>query len=348
VKNKIFNFPVNAIVGVDFYKYVYDSKRSNFKQNIGQPIHILDVNQKSLAFYLNTLTELTPDTFLTLGARTQRVKQDAKDTYDPSAPGGAFGSEAADFNVSDRESSFELGLKQILNDNWSIYGRYGRSARFGTVDEIFEFNDIFQQVFSRLQPQIAKGIEFGIDYQTTAFNASMSVFQQKLENEIAFDANSFQNINLENTKHKGVEISAEYAVNSKIDVGVNYTYLNAKFTEGANDGNQLVLVPKHNYTVLLQAKLPADIDAALAWNYVSNSYFANDFNNSFGRKIPSYQTVDLKLSKQIKQLEISLSINNLFDEKYYNYGVNSTSADRYDTYPLPERNGSIAIAYTFD
>jgi hypothetical protein len=39
------------------------------------------------------------------------------------------------------------------------------------------------------------------------------------------------------------------------------------------------------------------VNAKVAWNYISNSYFASDASNSFGRKIPAYQTVDLKLSK---------------------------------------------------
>jgi outer membrane receptor protein involved in Fe transport len=58
--------------------------------------------------------------------------------------------------------------------------------------------------------------------------------------------------------------------------------------------------------------------------------------------------VDLKLSKQVKQLELALAINNIFDESYYNYAVNSTSANRFNAYPLPERNASLSVAYTFD
>jgi iron complex outermembrane receptor protein len=348
VKNTVFNLPIDASIGVDLYRYEYDSKRSNFEQNIGQPIHQIDVTQKSIALYANTVTELSSNTFLTIGARSQRVKQDAKDSFDPTAPGAAFGSEAADFSTSDRENSFEFGLKHLLNDQWSIYGRYGRSARFGTVDELFELDNTFQQVFSRLKPQLAKGIEFGLGYQSSSLNANLSFFRQNIDNEIAFDANSFQNINLDKTKHKGLEFSAEYAVNSKFDVGFNYTYLNAEFIEGVNDGNQLTLIPNHQYTVLLSARLPTDMNATVAWNYISNSYFANDASNSFGRKIPAYQTVDLKLSKTIKQLELALAINNIFDESYYNYGVNSTSANRFNAYPLPERNASLSVAYTFD
>jgi iron complex outermembrane receptor protein len=347
VKNTVFNLPIDASIGVDFYRYEYDSNRSDFEQNISQPIHKIDVTQKSIALYANTITELSSDTFLTIGARTQRVKQDAKDSFDATAP-GAFGSEADDFSSSDREHSFEFGLKHLLTDQWNIYGRYGRSARFGTVDELFEFDDTFQQVFSRLKPQLAKGIEFGLGYQSKELNANLSFVRQNIDNEIAYEPNSFQNINLDKTKHKGIEFSAEYAVNSKFDVGFNYTYLNAEFTEGVNDGNQLTLIPNHQYTLLLSATLPADVNAKVAWNYISNSYFASDASNSFGRKIPAYQTVDLKLSKQVNQLELALAINNIFDESYYNYAINSTTANIFNAYPLPERNASLSVAYTFD
>ena len=41
-------------------------------------------------------------------------------------------------------------------------------------------------------------------------------------------------------------------------------------------------------------------------------------------------------------------VNNLFDEKYYNYAVRSQFVlDRYNAYPLPERNGMVSVEYQF-
>ena len=191
------------LLGVDLYLHDYDSKRSDFKINIGQPAHNLDVEQESLAVYGQTTIALTDKTSLTAGARVQNVRQKARDTYDATAPGGAFGSEAPDFTESDTEESYELGLKHLFTDNWSAYARLDRSARFGTVDELFEFNNSFQQVFSQLKPQVSRGIETGVSYKNDWLTSTLSVFHQKITDEIHFNPATFQNVNLDDTEHRG-------------------------------------------------------------------------------------------------------------------------------------------------
>ena len=74
----------------------------------------------------------------------------------------------------------------------------------------------------------------------------------------------------------------------------------------------------------------------------------NDEPNTLGVKIPSYTTVDLKLTHRRGPWLVAATLNNAFNERYYNYAVRSQFvADRYNAYPLPERNGSIALEYHF-
>ena len=45
---------------------------------------------------------------------------------------------------------------------------------------------------------------------------------------------------------------------------------------------------------------------------------------------------------------VSAAVNNLLDEKYYNYAVRSQFvADRYNAYPLPGRNFTLTAEYNF-
>lgn len=335
-------------LGVDAYFYEYDSNRSNFRQNIGQPIHQLDVSQESLALYGQTSTALSDKTTLTAGARVQNVRQVARDIFDATAPGGAFGSKAPDFTESDTEESYEIGLKHLVSNNWSVYVRADRSARFGTVDELFELNDMFDQVFSQLKPQVSRGIEGGVNYNTKSLSATLSVFHQNLTDEIHFNPATFQNINLDDTQREGIEISATLNINDLTSIKGGYTFLSAEFTDGINDGNEIPLVPEHTYNISLLTTLPLDVSAAINWNYVSATLFANDLSNTFGQRIPSYQTVDMKLSKAIGALELALQVNNIFDEEYFTFGVNSTATiGRFNAYPLPERNAYLSASYTF-
>ena len=74
----------------------------------------------------------------------------------------------------------------------------------------------------------------------------------------------------------------------------------------------------------------------------------NDESNSLGVKIPSYTLVDLKLAHRRGPWAFAAGVNNLFNEKYYNYAVRSQFVlDRYNAYPLPERNGMVSAQDQF-
>jgi len=82
--------------------------------------------------------------------------------------------------------------------------------------------------------------------------------------------------------------------------------------------------------------------------YVSDQYMDNDEGNTFYTKIPAYTTADLKLVYESGGWLLSAAVNNLFDERYYNYAVRSPFVvDRYNAYPLPERTFTVTAQYTF-
>lgn len=342
-------YTADWLLGIDLYRYEYDSSRSNFGNNVAQPIHQLDVTQESTALYGQTTIALTENTSLTAGARIQSVRQKARDTLDPTAPGASvYDSQATDFTESDTEESYELGLKHAFMNGWSVYARVDRSVRFGTVDELFEYNDAFAQVFSPLKPQVSRGSEVGINYMNTWLRSTMSIFKQTLTDEIHLNPATFQNVNLDDTEREGVELSVTARMNETVTIKAGYTYLNAEFVEGLNSGNLIPLVPEHTYAVSLLGVLPLGVTTSLNWNYVSAAHFANDPTGTFGSKIPSYQTVDAKISKVKGPLELSLQVNNIFEEAYYNFGINSTAAVRYNAYPLAERTAYVSASYTFE
>lgn len=349
LNSQLHNLPINLTVGSDLYIYKYQSNRSSNSDTIGQPFHRLNVDQRSVAFYGLGRLELSPATHLNIGLRSQKVIQKAIDNFDASAPGAAFLSKAPDYKDSDHKTSYELGLKHQFSNTLSGYFRFDRSVRFGTVDELFEFNSSFQQVFSRLKPQVADGIEIGFGYQTDSFQLGLSAFHQSLHNEIRLDPVTFQNINLDDTQHDGIELNLDIVLSPSLRLSSNYTYLKAEFTEGDNKANDLPLIPSSTVNMALHADLPADIKSTISWRYVKATYFTNDLTNSFSKKIPSYKTLDLQLSKMFGAASLALNVHNLFNEQYYNFGVNSTANPvRFNAYPLPERQVYFTATYSFD
>jgi len=106
-------------------------------------------------------------------------------------------------------------------------------------------------------------------------------------------------------------------------------------------------VPRHklnagaSWTFVPKARLNALV------TYVGSQYMDNDEGNT-GTKIPAYTVADLKLAWEDRGWRLSAAVNNLFDEQYYNYAVRSQFVpDRYNAYPLPERNFTMTAEYTF-
>ncbi len=339
----------HLIGGFDFYHYQYDSIRSQNKSVADRPKNILDHYQNSYAIYFNDLINLNKSTIMDIGMRLQHVKLQAKDAFDPTAP-GAFGNEAEELNRKDTEPMFNLGLRHYLNDGVSIFALGGRSVRFTTVDEIFQVNPAtFLQEFSIIDPQTASHIDIGINYNSQKLSGALTVYYMDLKNEIFFDATTFANINLDPTERYGIELSSLFQIREDLKVIANYSHLRSRFSKGPFSGNDVPLVPRNTATVTSTWNLFENLAILSAtWSYVGEMFFANDPINTFIKKIPDYNLLDLSLTGSWYNWSYSIAVNNITDEKYYNFGVNSNTAPRYNGYPQPGRNLFISLKYLFN
>jgi iron complex outermembrane receptor protein len=80
--------------------------------------------------------------------------------------------------------------------------------------------------------------------------------------------------------------------------------------------------------------------------HVGSSPFDNDEINTFGRKLPAYTVADLKLSLRSGGWLLNGGVRNLFDKKYFSYGV-FTGFPTYAALPAPERTLFVSAQYTF-
>ncbi|HEX6266549.1 MAG TPA: hypothetical protein VFZ81_06590, partial [Burkholderiales bacterium] len=77
--------------------------------------------------------------------------------------------------------------------------------------------------------------------------------------------------------------------------------------------------------------------------YVGQQHYDNDPDNLF-RKQPAYGLVDVKLERRMQRVSLALEVRNLFDEKYYSYGI-WNGASSFFAYPQPERAAYLTLAY---
>ena len=349
--HQLFGRPAQTTAGIDYYDSDYDSDRSLNKRTDNQPIHRLHIEQQSTAVYADTTIAPAPDITVNLGARLQWVKLDARDRFDPDAPGAgdAFESGAADYDDSERVHMLEAGIEKQFTPASAAYVKWTRSARVTTVDELFEFDpNSFTRVFSPLDPQISNGFDIGTRYQVDRAAFTINAYYMKLKDEIHFNPVTFVNTNLDPTRRYGLELSGSYDISDRLRLQGNYTYMRAKFRDGEFSGKNVPLVPQNTASLTgIWQQSPAT-DLIVAANFVDNKYFDNDQTNTFAESIPSYYTIDTKISHRYRGFRLTAGINNVFEEKFYDYGVSSTfSPGVYNAYPLPERTILFTLAKDF-
>ena len=346
--HQLFGKSAQTTAGIDHYDSDYDSDRSTTKSNNNKPIHRLDIEQKSTAVYADSTIAATPDITVNLGARLQWVKLDARDKYDPNAE-GAFDNQAQNYDDSERVHMLEAGIEKQFTPSTAAYFKWTRSARVTTVDELFEFDpNTFARVFSPLDPQISNGFDLGTHYRVDRAAVTINAYYMRLKDEIHLNPVTFENINLDHTRRYGLELSGAYDVTDRLKLQGNYTYMRAKFRDGDFSGKNVPLVPENTASLTGIWKQTPATDLVVSANFVDNKYFDNDQSNSFEKKIPSYTTVDAKISHRYRGFRLTAEVNNIFEEKFYDYGVSSTfSPGVYNAYPLPERTILFTVSKDF-
>jgi iron complex outermembrane receptor protein len=105
-------------------------------------------------------------------------------------------------------------------------------------------------------------------------------------------------------------------------------------------------VPHHKLNLTAAWTISAKTRLGASVTYVGDQYMDNDEGNDMGIKIPAYTVADVKFAHQAGRWRVSATVNNLFNEHYYNYAVRSQFVpDRFNAYPLPLRNFWLSVEY---
>ncbi|MEO6976268.1 MAG: TonB-dependent receptor [Gallionella sp.] len=335
------------IVGVDLANWNYDSIRSTSPVTQGMPTAYILATQFNRALYVQNTSQLGADTQLTLGARSQQVVYQARDAVNSASY--ASGDQTRTVNA------YEIGLRQKLNQDFSLFGRIGRSFRIATVDEIFDqYGGLSgDSKVTILEPQTSQDSEAGIDYQSGNNKVRAAIFQMNLNNEIYYNAITYTNMNLAPTRRYGLELQGTHHYTDALEATTAYSYTVAKFREGTYGGinvagGNIPLVPRQRLSLSASWKASEKSTLDGSANYVGRQYFDNDPANSFGQQMPAYATVDMKLSRREGSWLLAAAVNNLFNRKYFTYAIaGASNSGKYNAYPMQERNFSLNATYKF-
>src|SRR4051812_7874978 len=332
----------DLIVGMDLEGWDYGSA-STFA---GSPSAQLTSEQHNSALYAQTNFWLAPSTRATLAARTQRLTQRLTLQFPPSD----------ERTGSNHLEAYEAALRHGFGGGWSTYGRYGKSFRVATFDENACFFPPCGNAL--LKPQTGLGGELGIEYETARLRSRVSAYQMNLDNEIYFSplvAPFGANINLAPTRRRGVEFEGLVRATDALDLRAGLALLQARFRSGTYGGldvsdNTVPLVPKilatagASWRFMPRTRLDANL------RYVGEQYYDNDQANAFGRQMPTYTLIDLKLAQRVERhCDFAVEVRNLFDKQYFSYGaVDPANPTSYTALPAPGRAAYLSVAWRRD
>ncbi|WP_170304349.1 TonB-dependent receptor [Duganella radicis] len=323
------NGMVNELVaGIDFMKW----ERTGLADFAGFATSNADASQKSKALYLRDELRFDAAHEGRISAGVRREIFD-KDFTDPLAGAG--------YNIVQGLNAWELQASYMPVTAVTVFGKLGQSYRVANSDE----NAVTPKPNKPLAAQQSHDAELGLSYANAVQKITARVFRHNLTNEIFYDPtiNGFgANTNLDPTRRQGLELDAEQKIDAAWAVSAHYQHVQAKFRAGANNGKEMVLVPKNT----LSARLAwtgdgQNADVGVQW--VDQQRYGSDFTNTCSAEMPSFTTLDARYARQFGQWEWAVSGQNLTDKRYYSQAFGCKDG----IYPSDGRQLKISARYEF-
>ena len=294
--------------------------------------------QKLASVYTQATVPLTKTLDYVVGGRYSDVSDELKDPQ-------TF---ANGDKLSNDAHALELGFNYRPNTKNRLYVRAEDNFRFAKVDE---------QAYSNpngLKPQTGRSYEAGWDFSNQKHIVKISVYQLKLEDEIVFDPSAEKpyaaapwqgaNVNAESSKRLGIDGDWNWQVTNIVNLGAEYHYIDAEFTQGLNKGKALPWVAKQT------GRIFSSIDVTHSWqfyaeaNYVGRRFIEGDSANQ-GDKLDSYTLINTAINFRKNNWLASLRFDNLLDKEYVSSGYYSAFGSGY--YPGDGRSWKLSVQYQF-
>lgn len=339
----LFDQEMNFILGVDYYDHENDIKGSG-----GNEVD-LTISKNEYGVYTFTQYEILDDVHMNAGTRFHKADYNFSQR-----------NVAVDVNQRPSESVNMVGMKWDYGKGSNIHWNVQQSFRFLATDEWYNSSNfpafgITPGLNTDLQQQTGIQYEAGIKHNyrdKVTFN--VTPYWMDLKNEIFFDPVLFINSNYNKTRRIGVEVGTKADIEKFIDFDfldkleffTNYTYQNPQFREGANDGKDIPIVPRHQAGFGLITKFLDNYQVSLLGRYVGSRFAINDTLNTTPPIKPHF-IMDAKIAYTFKDFEAYLGINNLLDKKYNTYVAKSAFSNAKDFYPAPEQNFAVGFNWRF-
>jgi iron complex outermembrane receptor protein len=330
-REKFFNRENSLTIGFDYEKAKEDITNRLEFSGFQLPSENFDLEKKNRAYYI--YDEFKPIDSLAISAGYRHDR--AKFRFDPGTPD----------KVTRDEKLFNTGINYNFYQKSYAYFGYARSFRYPVLDEFFNFTN--NTVNTDLDSQTSDDYELGGRYYFSEnFYIHANLFLMDTEDEIFFNMVNYANENLDGkTRRKGAELILSKRFEN-IHLQGSYSYTDAEIRSGTYSGREIPNVAKHKANVGAEFLLIKNLTLALNSIYVGKRPFDGDLNNEFDDQ-DDYILLNAKLKYQWKNFTPFINLNNITNEKYYEYGVLGGFPTEEAFYPSPRFNFMVGVSAEF-
>jgi iron complex outermembrane receptor protein len=301
------------------------------------------VEKKTIGGYVHNELSVRENLIFSGGARIEKAKYSIEEK-------GAGGAVLQDDSDTHDLTAYNVGVTYLPTEQLKLFARLDSLYRLPFLDEqisYFGFGSFFNK---DLDPETGMAYELGIGfYPSDGFDLQCTLFRMDMEDEIGFDPFTFSNVNLDETRHEGIELAGNWQACERIAFYGNYTFQNVEFTSGPNDGNEVPLVPKNLLSAGLDTRLIGNLNFLADVVFTDEQFAGGSVNNAAGTELDAYTVVDIALryTHAFKKMDAQLmaGIDNLFSEEYSSVGYAGFGPTAY--YPAPERTYKASVMVWF-
>jgi iron complex outermembrane receptor protein len=211
----------------------------------------------------------------------------------------------------------ELSVSRQLTKPLGFFAGYDRVYRYPTLDETASYQGfpLSDPLNENLDPEQGNNFEVGTTYEGRTWRVSLTGFYLSLDNEIAYDDVENLNRNIGATRRIGLEPELVWK-KQWCGASTRWTFVDAQFDSGANDGNRVPLVPWAYGVTAAWIEPLARLRLSASYTYVSEQYQGNDEANTL-RRMDDYGLVGLRANLALMDsLNLYITVHNLLDETY--------------------------------
>lgn len=208
-----------------------------------------------------------------------------------------------------------LGARYDMGARTRLRAAAARRVRFPSIRQLYDAGT----GDSTLAPERANTLELGIERSLGSRTAvGVTLFQNDVYDYIEVDEITRRSANFPHYRFRGVEVAAETAPWTLLQLRLGYAYLHARDLSPGAETTALQYRPRHRATLDATLRPGAGFTGSVSIHYAGGQQYFSRTLPLLGAALPDYTVVDSRWSRDFSRPRVSLylGVRNLLDRRY--------------------------------